>query len=892
MLRLRGIHIGCKLITDPPLQKTPSPARRGSLGLNNSLISRCAIPVALIILFAVGSLLSGQSSAAAARYSQAAADSASGAGVGVNFHREARQAAPAPLPSRSCVPAPGTTTAATASDCVVSLSPDEAFNQLGTAHTVTFLCGSSASSLTGPVAAPYPTTGCFNVSASVVDETAGNTTTFTSVICGGRPTNLSETANCSTVYNPICAAGNFPSSPGSQCAPCPSSFTFTGTQCITPVIAGVCPPGTTEFPGGGLPPIYCFTATLSSSATNQNEVLLTLDSGAPHAFLVDVTGYVGTEPSGACPVGTTLVPAVTFNRPGGLPPISGPACHFDLRAEKKYVEGTHLEIVPLGPCGGGVENTQVGIAVGTPCFFTVKATGTVILKTGVQCDNGTEPTTGTEATSAGFPVGSTYECLDGVLSVVDIPMAGVLINLQVTNGIFNPSCIPPFRLATPTATAQPTDTPVGGPFPTDTPTDTPTPSPTPTGPTDTPTPITRSPLIPAACGPPGTTSTTAITNNEGTVGHLGGTIEYNAVAMPQSPVVPGFETITGRFFEDLFPVPGVHMFSTLHYPGVNGFCDSGVTDGTGTATCTTYDANAQPGVPVNVDVDFMYNCGDFPTTTSFLPVGPLTPTATPVPGATPVPFQMEAAPNGICVVRLGFGDLIVSASFTSALNTQPSLSTGPVVLGGFTLPTPAPTETPTSGPTSPPGPTATNTLVASETPTITSTSAPTETPTETPIPTATKTATPTPPPAPLQFRLDAAKVTTHVPKDGCKTTGLDAVMHGQTVCLEIFYTISSMPGPVTRSTTYEVRNMAGRVVFRVQYAHETQDVPPSFPFKYARYQEYTVPNSLPFGVYEFRGTLTLGGRSQTRQWRVAVVRTTLYTAAFSYLGLRSDSIFP
>jgi hypothetical protein len=117
-------------------------------------------------------------------------------------------------------------------------------------------------------------------------------------------------------------------------------------------------------------------------------------------------------------------------------------------------------------------------------------------------------------------------------------------------------------------------------------------------------------------------------------------------------------------------------------------------------------------------------------------------------------------------------------------------------------------------------------------------------------------------------------------------------MHRQTVCLEIFYTIDSMPGPVSRSTTYEVRNMAGRVVFRVQYAHETQDVPPSFPFKYARYQEYTVPNSLPFGLYEFRGTLTLGGHSQTRTWRFAVVRTTLYTAALSYLGLRTDSAFP
>lgn len=786
----------------------------------------------------------------------------------------------------------------TPTDCIVSASPNEAFNAIGHAHTVTFLCGNAAASLTGPADAPYATTGCFNVTASVTDETSGTASNFTSVICAGHPADLQSTTSCSSVANPICAAGIVPTSGGSQCVPCPQGFTLAQGVCVGPVGPGnTCPANSTPFPNS-TSPIYCTTPQTTTTPTEQNEVLITINPGAPHSYLIEITGYVGTTPSGDCPTGTTLTPNVTIHRPNGLAAITGPACAFDLKVEKKYIEGTSLKIVPLGACGGAITLDQAGGGTGTPCFFDVKATGTVLLKTGVNCSDGTEPVSGTSAVSAGFPPGSIYQCEGDTLSVINIPVAGLPINLTATNGFFNPTCVPTSRVATATPTVAPTETPVGGPFPTDTPTSTPTLTPTPAvaPPTSIPTPVTPAPVQPAACGPPGTSSTQGVTNAQGMLGGTGTEIEYNAAASPVTPVVPNFETITGRFLEDLIGVAGVPMYATLSYPSGNVFCDGGVTDSTGTATCQVYTAGAQPGVPVPVTVNFIYNCAQYTTSTQFFPVGPLTPTPTPNAAPTPVPFQRALPPNGICVTRLGFGDVVVSASFVSFINTQPSLSTGPVVLGSIGLATPVPSATsvpPTPGPTSPP----------TETPT--STPVPTETPTPTPLPTATPTASPTVPPPPtaiippsptptprpaLKFRLDSARVTQSIPKDGCRTSGLDTVKRGQKVCLEIFYTINSMPGSLKRVATYQLTNGAGRTIYKVAFPG-TQTVPSALPDHEARFTPYTVPRDLPFGVYTFKGTLTLGSRSQSRVWHFAVVRGTLYGAVLSYLDLAvSDGV--
>jgi len=56
----------------------------------------------------------------------------------------------------------------------------------------------------------------------------------------------------------------------------------------------------------------------------------------------------------------------------------------------------------------------------------------------------------------------------------------------------------------------------------------------------------------------------------------------------------------------------------------------------------------------------------------------------------PLPANGCVSPAGICEVRTGFVDLTVSASFASAVNTKPTLSTGPITLGQFTSVTSTP----------------------------------------------------------------------------------------------------------------------------------------------------------------------------------------------------------
>lgn len=746
---------------------------------------------------------------------------------------------------------------------------------------MTFTCGSAVTALTGPPGAAYPPAGCYNITAALTDETAGGTATFTSAECGGRGVDVQERVNCGTVIAPVC----------------PPGFSLSGDRCIQPVPVAGCPVGTIPFPNA-VAPAYCYVPL---SPDRSSQVVLTFQSAAPHSYQVELTGYVGTTTAGTCPSGTTLVPTVQLNRPGGLPPVTVPACAFTLRAEKKYVEGTKLEIIPTSDCGGSITSGVVTQAVGTPCFFEVRATGTVLLKTGVDCSNGTEPATGSSAEADGFPGGATYVCSGQSLAVENIPLAGVPVTLTASNGYFAPTCVPVSRVTPATETPVPTATPLGGgPTPTFTPSPTPTPTPPFTVPTETPVPVPQAPRF-AACGPPGVDTTSGVTDSNGFIGApTGAEIEYNAVATPVYPVVPlssspipAFETITGRFLLDLVGLAGVQMYATIRFPSGDAFCDTGITDATGTAVCKQDLTNAVPGVPVPVNVSFVYDCSQFDTQTEFFPVGQLTPTPTPIPNATPVPFQRSLPPTGICVIRRDFGDLVVTASFTSYINTQPSLSSGPVVLGAFAPPTPLPsptsTLTPTATPTSPTTPTATPTQTPTSTPVPSATVTPTVTPTatNTPSPTPTSTSTPTPP---LRFSLDAARVTRAIPNDDCGTTGLDTVMRSQTVCLEIFWTERSMPRSEQRTTTYTVLNASGRTVYQVQF-QGTESVPPSFPAKIARFTKYTVPSDLPFGVYTFRGTLTLGGQTQTQSWRFAVVRTALYTA-IRLRALTADSAVP
>jgi hypothetical protein len=152
----------------------------------------------------------------------------------------------------------------------------------------------------------------------------------------------------------------------------------------------------------------------------------------------------------------------------------------------------------------------------------------------------------------------------------------------------------------------------------------------------------------------------------------------------------------------------------------------------------------------------------------------------------------------------------------------------------------------------------------------------------------TPTKTPTPP---LKFSLDAARVTQHITNDGCKESGLDTVMYGQSVCLEMFYTINSLPKSEPRVTTYEVLTAANKVAYGVSF-QGTETRPGTVPFRQARYAPFTVPSSLPFGVYRFRATLKLGSSSQTRIWSFAIVRTSASTTTAQFARLTTDVQVP
>ncbi|GAC1623688.1 MAG: hypothetical protein NVS4B2_00800 [Chloroflexota bacterium] len=781
-------------------------------------------------------------------------------------------------------------------DCIVSASPPEAFNALGRPHQVYFQCGNTAALLPGPATNPYPFTGCFDVAVSAVDVTNGASISLTALRCGGVAVTQQQGTDCSTAQNPICPAGYSPTGPGSSCSQCPTGFTYRpgDNLCHFNPAGGTCPPGSTTVTTSTGAAADCTRPRQSLVPQQQNVVVATINPGAPHDYMITFTGFVGTTSAGACPQGTTPVPDVNLTGTApGSPPFRGPACRFTLSVQKKYIEGTSLKIVPIGPCGDYVPPDITGTFGGTPCFFEVKATGTVVLKENVVCGNGTEPVTGTDATPAGFALGSTYSCADNSLKVVNVPVPFVPIDLSATNGIFNPTCIPqsrkPVATATPvnTSTGPPTTTPV----PTNTPsaTSTPTPSPTPIGGTATPQPGTSGPTF---CGPPGSPTTTVVTDQNGIAGAVGTKVFYRANAVPQFPPQRSFETIIGQFLLDGAGVPNVHMLAAFNFPNGTEFCDSGFTNTAGIATCSKYVDDVQPDVPINVAVNFVFNCSEFDTSTNFTIVQLNTPTPTPgVNGAPVAPLLVAPAPNGICIVRTGPGPLTVTATFTSTVNTQPSLSTGPVSLGTFGVdtPTPAPTNTPIVVPSTPGTPgTGTPTTATVTTPKASpsTTTAPTSTPTPTATPTRVPpTATPRPTAVvhTLRFSLDAAR--TSKVRAKANKQGLNSVRLGQKVWLMMYFTTKDLPKKLTRVTTYDVRDMRGRSVFKVAFKGDIGPAPKDLGAT-VRYTTYLVPRNLAFGVYQFRATLKIGSVSRTRQWRFAVVRSPYVATSGAQQGLR------
>lgn len=745
-------------------------------------------------------------------------------------HVMTRQQAP---PAASCVlsnvsPGTGATATATAfpygTGCIVSLSPAEALNPVGVPHTVTFTCGSAA----GPG-------GCFDLTASVTDMSTGSGATFVSVSCGGQQGAGGTTAECGTPAQPLCPTGTVPAASGA-CSPCPAGTTYSrvDSRCHLAPTGGVCPPGYGVLRNSSGAPADCSTGTLPQVPGVANRLSLTINPGAPHAYLVQVTGEVAPEAGGACPAGTTS---------------AGTACTFAVQAIKKYIEVTTLQVIPQKTCGGSIQQSTVGLNEGTACFFDVLATGIIVLKPAVDCSQ--EPNNVTAATD-GYPDGSIYVCRDGSLLVEHVPVAGIPLTIAAQNGSFGGPCIStlrptptPYAATTPTVEARPTATPTAAP------------SPTP-GPVST--------VVPALCTTGTSSSLTVTTDANGYAGFSGHQVEYSVQLSDPSPTTPTVETITGHFAQDAVPVAGVPMNVTIRYATTDAYCDSGVTDAGGTAGCVFSVPALPPGTPVPVDVDFIYGCLDYHTATSFTPVGSGTPS---VPNGPPT-VVTASAPPGLCLLRSSYGPVAVTVSYGSTINSQPSITSGPVVLGTYGQPTatPAPAVTvtaPTSTPvpTRIPVPTATPTFTPTPHPTQTPTPGPTltPTPTRTPVPTATSTPVPQ-----LSFREDAARVARPCRAGSCREQGTDVVYHGEQVALYIYYTVQSLPHAEARLTSYLISGPEG-TVFRVSYpGTETA------AGTYVRFVYWTVPADLPYGLYTFTGTLRIDGRTQSREWRFALAR--------------------
>lgn len=775
-------------------------------------------------------------------------------------------ATPAAASANPCVVS--SPTATIPSSCLLGIAASPTDQALGVPRTVTFLCGIPVGTLKG---APGP--GCYDLRATLLDLTTGAGVPFDAATCANVAAHVGVNVDCTGIANPICPPGYTASPPPTGgCSPCPAGFQFVSGQCRFYPTTGICPPGSTPFPntGGGL--AYCYTGVLPATVGPANEFTVSFTPTSPHIFEVSVTGYVPTNANGGCPPGTTLTPDAEL-----APKVYVTACAFAFQIVQRAEEINSLVAKAAGTCSAPLGSNLYYLVVGQGCLADVEAFGMIVLKVGVNCSNGSEPATGSSAVSNGFPPGSMYDCEGDSLTVTNIPVLGVPLSLTVSNGIFNPECFPVY--AAPSQPGTPTATPSVTPLATPRPSPTPTATPTPPALTATPTAIPGTGSSAAYCSPPGPTTIQVVTGPNGVVNFIGNDVEYSAYANPANPAPGSTVDIVGHFAVDGAPEPGVTVFA--HYDEGNGEtarCGPVMTDVTGTAHCPLSTDSVPSGTTVSAMVDFIQNCTDYSTTAAFTVGGQAVPSSPPVITAP--------APNGVCVLRTGPGQLTVSVTYTSPIDTQPPVTLSNVPIGTFGFPTPTPVETtlpvPNATPTPSNTPVPTATPRPTATPTPTSTPTPTPTPTSTPSPTPTSTPSPTPPPTPtatatgppppppvLSFSLDAARVSKLADRGNGR--GLNLAQQGQRVNLSIYYTVRSLPRAVSRLTTYEI-DRGSRVIFKAAYrgTQGTQQLGAQ-----VRYIAYRIPPHLAPGVYTFRAILQLASVRKTAFWSFAVVRPAL-----------------
>jgi hypothetical protein len=104
----------------------------------------------------------------------------------------------------------------------------------------------------------------------------------------------------------------------------------------------------------------------------------------------------------------------------------------------------------------------------------------------------------------------------------------------------------------------------------------------------------------------------------------------------------------------------------------------------------------------------------------------------------------------------------------------------------------------------------------------------------------------------------------------------------------MFYTVHSLPPrTLSRRTTYRIVQ-GNRTIFSVSFGGT---ITPSEIGHFIRYfSPFTIPRTLPFGVYTFRGTLAIDGQSQTRSWTFAVIRPNYHPLNQALLPSKGSAI--
>jgi hypothetical protein len=116
------------------------------------------------------------------------------------------------------------------------------------------------------------------------------------------------------------------------------------------------------------------------------------------------------------------------------------------------------------------------------------------------------------------------------------------------------------------------------------------------------------------------------------------------------------------------------------------------------------------------------------------------------------------------------------------------------------------------------------------------------------------------------YKIDGARVAK--PKNPGNRHGIDTVRRGQTVWLMLYYTVSSVPSTLSRTTSYQIAGN-GRTVFAASYPTQQR---PQDVGKFTRYIPYTVPRDLATGIYTLRTQLKIGkGPMLSASWSFAVV---------------------